>query len=128
MLLERGIEVVHVRRVVLVVMDPHRLFVDVRLQGGVVVAKFGQYVLGHKILQCRGLVVRFGNSRIVHPGGWRPESFRFYGAVTRPAFRVSHSRPSPGCPGPARAARGASAAHRARAFTPASRESRAATG
>jgi hypothetical protein len=39
MLLERRVEVVHVRGVVLVVMDPHRLFVDVRLQRVVVVRK-----------------------------------------------------------------------------------------
>ena len=38
-LLERRVEVVHVRRVVLVVVDLHRLFVDVRLQRVVVVGK-----------------------------------------------------------------------------------------
>ena len=39
MLLERRVQVGDVRRMMLVVMDPHRLFVDVRLQGVVVVRK-----------------------------------------------------------------------------------------
>ena len=40
--LERGVEVVHVGGVVLVVMDPHRGFVDVGFQRGVVVGQRGQ--------------------------------------------------------------------------------------
>ena len=37
--LERAIDAVHVRLVVLVVMNPHRLLVDVRLEGRVVVGQ-----------------------------------------------------------------------------------------
>ena len=33
MLLERGVEIVHIRGVVLAVMNLHRLLVDVRLEG-----------------------------------------------------------------------------------------------
>ena len=39
-LVERRVEVVDVRRVVLVVMDPHRLFVDVGLQRVVIVGQW----------------------------------------------------------------------------------------
>ena len=44
MLLERGVQVVDVRRVMLVVMDPHRLLVDVRLQRVVVIRQRGNFV------------------------------------------------------------------------------------
>ena len=46
MLFERGVGVGHVRRVVLVVMDLHRLGVDVRLEGIERVGQLGQ-LKGH---------------------------------------------------------------------------------
>ena len=39
MLLQRGVQVVHVRRMMLVVVNLHRLLVDVRLERGVVVGQ-----------------------------------------------------------------------------------------
>jgi hypothetical protein len=47
--LQRGVRVVHVRLVVLVVVDAHRLLVDVRLQRGVVVGE-RRYLEGHAVL------------------------------------------------------------------------------
>src|SRR5205085_732941 len=44
MLLERGVQVGDVSRVMFVVVDPHRLLVDVRLEGVVVVRKRGNCV------------------------------------------------------------------------------------
>ena len=48
-LLERRVQVVHIRRVMLVVMDPHRLLVDVRLEGVIGVWEWG-YFVGHALL------------------------------------------------------------------------------
>ncbi len=45
--LERAVELGDVGRVVLVVVDPHRLLVDVRLERVVVVRQRGQFV-GHR--------------------------------------------------------------------------------
>ena len=47
--LQRGVQVGDVGRVVLVVVDLHRLGVDVRLQGPEVVRQGGQGVLGHGV-------------------------------------------------------------------------------
>ena len=42
----RGVEILHIGRMVLVMMDPHRLFVDVGLEGSVIVRQRRQFV-GH---------------------------------------------------------------------------------
>ena len=50
MILERVVQVVDISRMVLVVMDLHRLGVDVRLEGAVVVGQRRQGVFGHGVV------------------------------------------------------------------------------
>jgi hypothetical protein len=91
MLLERGVQVGDVRRVVLVVVDPHRLLVDVRLQCAVVVGERGNFVR-HLLISSKNCILpdaqsrgigRSGDREIGASGGSRYDAFNIRSRARR---------------------------------------------